>query len=170
MTKSAPAPAKWYAVYTYPQAEKKVYNRVNEMGFESYLPVHTVVRQWSDRKKKMEVPLFPNYVFVRTHLPNTIELLSIRELVKFISFDGAPVVIPEKEIEAIRQVLSGKAPVENETYDHRVGETVVIRDGQFAGTQGLVVRKNGKHRLVIRIHALHQAISVEIATQQLATP
>jgi transcription antitermination factor NusG len=156
-------------VYTYPQAEKKVYNRVNDMGFESYLPVHTVVRQWSDRKKKMEVPLFPNYVFVRTHLPNTIELLSIRELVKFISFDGAPVAIPEKEIQAIRQVLSGKAPVENETYDHRAGETVVIREGQFAGTQGLVVRKNGKHRLVIQIHALQQAISVEIATQQLAT-
>ena len=152
----------WYAVYTYPNAERKVYNKAKEMGVETYLPVQTVVRQWSDRKKKLEVPLFPGYVFVRTSLMKRFGLLKIKELVRFVSFGGQPVAIPEKEIESVQKISEKKLPLESEPFQAGTGRKVLITDGQFAGTEGVFIKRKGKERLLIQLEVLKQSISVEI--------
>jgi transcription antitermination factor NusG len=151
----------WYAVYTRSNAERKAQEKVARIGVEAFLPLHSVLRQWSDRKKKMQMPLFPNYLFVKTSREREFDLLHIPELVRFISFGGTPLAIPEKEIESIRYVLVGGAEIHREEFRYRCGEKVIITKGRFAGVEGFVT-KSGLKRLVIQIEALQQAISIDI--------
>jgi len=83
----------WYVAYTYPNAEKRVQQRVEESGKEAFLPTQEVVRQWSDRKKKLNMPLFPNYVFVKSEPFFLYKLLEINQLVNFVQFEGKPAVV-----------------------------------------------------------------------------
>jgi len=162
MQKPPPSTPNWYAVYTQPRAEKKVHGKLAQIGLEAFLPVRSVVRQWSDRVKRIEEPLFTNYVFVKTTLEKRFEVLVVSGLVRFISFEGLPVPIRESEIETIRRVLAQCPDVHNETYRHKAGDRVKIDQGDFAGVEGYVVRRNGQAKLVVQIEALQQAISVEL--------
>ena len=167
-TKTQSAP-EWYAVYTYPNVEKKVHEKITEMGVETYLPLQKVVKQWSDRKKSVSLPLFPNYVFVKTTPQRRFDLFRIKGLVRFVAFEGKPVSIPEQEIEMIRKMVGqvGVAFTSSSTTG-RVGERVKIIQGQFAGTEGLIVRETGrKSRLVVQIKALKQTVSIDVAADHL---
>jgi transcription antitermination factor NusG len=156
---------KWYVVYTRPQSERKVAASIAEMGIESYLPLHKVVRQWSDRKKKMEVPLFSNYVFVKVDDVRRRLLFSIKELLKFVSIEGRPVVIRENEILTIKKVSSGDFDdISTEEY-FQEGMKVRITNGQLTGLEGVVIKKCNKSRLVIRIEGLMKAFSFEISAK-----
>ena len=152
---------KWYVAYTYPKAERKVQRKVASIGVESFLPVSKVVRQWSDRKKKLEMPVFPNYIFIRATPHERHQTLNIRELVRFVSFEGNPVTISDKEIESIKTVLSMDTKISNERF-HQVGTKVQITSGGFAGATGILVRKEGKQRLLVQLEALQQAFSVSL--------
>ena len=168
-TISQSTPAEWYAVYTYPNVEKKVHETITEMGVETYLPLQKTVKQWSDRQKKVEVPLFPNYVFVKTTPQKRFDLFHIKGLVRFVAFEGKPVSIPEQEIDTIKRVLGKEgvslnhAPVAGNQ-----GEYVKIMQGQFAGTEGVIVREaSGKNRLIVQIRALKQTLSIDIPAEHL---
>ena len=152
---------KWYVVYTRPKSERKVASTIAEMGIESYLPLHKVVRQWSDRKKRMEVPLFSNYVFVKVDDVRRRLLFSIHGLLKFVSIEGQPVVIRENEIRTIKKVLNGDFDdISPEEYFHvKEGMMVRLVHGQFAGLEGVVIQRCNKSRLVIRITGLMKAFS-----------
>lgn len=152
----------WYVVYTMPKSEKKVANCISEMGIESYLPMHKVIRQWSDRKKKLEVPLFPNYVFVRVNETRRGSLFSIKELVRFVSIEKKPVVVREKEILTIKRVLNEDVPVMTEEY-FQEGMKVRIEYGQFAGLEGVIIKKNSNTRLIIKIEGLMKAFSFNVS-------
>jgi|SRR5688572_1996760 len=154
----------WYVVYTMAKSEKKVASSIDQLGIESYLPLHSVVRQWSDRKKKMKVPLFPNYVFVKANPIIRPHLYSIRELVRFVSIEKRPVVIQEKEILTIRRILSEDDDVVAEDYLQR-GMRVKINAGQFAGIEGIIVQKCGRNRLVIKIDGLMKAFSFNLSAR-----
>jgi transcription antitermination factor NusG len=156
---------KWYVVYTRPKSERKVAASIAEMGIESYLPTHKVVRQWSDRKKKMDVPLFSNYVFVKVDDIKRRLLFSINELLKFVSIEGKPVVIRENEILTIKKILSGDfVDISTEEYFQK-GMKVRIAHGQFAGLEGLIIEKCNKSRLMIRIEVLMKAFSFVIPSK-----
>jgi len=156
---------KWYVVYTRPKSERKVASSIAEMGIESYLPMHKVVRQWSDRKKKMEVPLFSNYVFVKVDDLKRRLLFSIEQLVKFVSIEGKPVVIRENEILTIKRVLSGDFDDTSTEEYFQEGMKVKITHGQFAGLEGVVIKKCNKLRLMIRVEGLMKAFSFEISVK-----
>lgn len=155
---------KWYAVYTYPNAERKVCSKAKQMGVEAFLPLQTVARQWSDRKKLIDVPLFPGYVFVKTSQVQRFSLLRIKELVRFVSFGDQPVAIPDEEIETVKKVVVSNAALSPEPFECQLGEKVTIKEGQFAGAVGVLVNRKGKNRLVIQLEILKQAISVEITS------
>jgi transcription antitermination factor NusG len=157
--------AKWYVVYTKPKSERKVALRVIDMGIESYLPMHTVQRQWSDRKKKMEAPLFSNYVFVKVDDVKRRLLFSIKELLKFVSIEGKPVVIRDHEILLIKQVLTGDFDsISTEEY-FQEGMKVKIKHGQFAGIEGTVIKRCNRSRLMIRIEGVMKAFSFVISAK-----
>jgi transcription antitermination factor NusG len=160
MTKSE----NWFVVYTKPNAEKKVEVKVKEMGYEAFLPLHQVVRQWSDRKKKMDVPLFPNYVFVKILSVKRFDLLRIDELIRFIHFDGKPANIAEKDIMIIKSFMQGD--VEPTGSDLSIGAKIRVTQGQFAGIEGIMIRKNGRKRLIVNLDFLHKSVSIDIEACQ----
>lgn len=152
----------WYVVYTRPKAEKKVVSSITELGIESYLPTCKVVRQWSDRKKSLEVPLFPNYVFVKIDHVKRGSLYSIKNLVRFISIENKPVVVEEKVIAVIKRVLSGDVDVFAEDY-FQEGMRVKIKWGPFAGLEGIVDKRNSASKLIIKIDGLMKAFSFNVS-------
>ena len=153
---------KWHVVYTKPRSERKVALSISNLGVESYLPMYKAVRQWSDRKKRLELPLFPSYVFVKVDEVTRSILFSIKELVKFVSIERRPVILEEKEILTIKRVLSEGSDVSNEEYFQQ-GAKVRIKHGQFAGLEGIVIKKSGSDRLLIRIEGLMKAYSFNVA-------
>lgn len=153
----------WYVVYTRPKTERKVAENITDMGIESYLPMYKVVRQWSDRKQRIDMPLFPNYVFVRVNSLMRTHLFSIKELVRFVSIEQKPVVIREKEIMTIKRVLTGDADVMPEEY-FQEGMRVKIGYGPLAGLEGVILQRSGTTRLIVRIDALMKAFSVSVPT------
>ncbi len=131
-----------------------------------------VVRQWSDRKVKMEVPLFPNYIFVQVPPRALWSVLTISGTVRVISFDGAPAILKESEIETIRRLTAGNDTATTEVeYDQVAflrGQTVKITSGPFAGLEGKVMDVKGKTRLFVEVKTINQVVSVEIEREMLA--
>ena len=152
---------KWYALYTRPRYEKKVELQLTEKEIEVYLPLLTVLRQWSDRKKKVEEPLFRGYVFVHILPENRILSLKVDGVVKMVGFGGKPSVIPDNQIESIRILLEGGASLERSDY-LQAGDEVKVMQGQFEGIKGRLIEKRNQRRFVINIDAIRQSVALEI--------
>lgn len=151
----------WYVASTYPNCERKAEKKLEDLEITTFLPLQKVVRQWSDRKKKLEVPLFPNYIFVNLLPHERFIALKVRELVRFVPFEGKPAVIPQDIINSIKKVLNGEVNVSNGCFN-RIGMKVTISRGQFAGAEGVLIRKNGRSRLIIQVRALSRELSVSV--------
>jgi transcription antitermination factor NusG len=162
MVTNTPNP-QWYVAFTRPQTEKKVAKSISDMGIECFLPLHTVVRQWSDREKKIEIPLFPNYVFIKVEEAVRYSLFSVKDLVKFVSFEKKPVVIRDKEIMVIKNALDPAFEVSRETYVEE-GMKVKITHGCFGGMEGIIKKVNSRTRFVVKIDVLMQAFSFNISS------
>jgi transcription antitermination factor NusG len=148
----------WNVLYTTPRAEKKVYDRLIEMGVETYLPLYKTIRQWSDRKKKVEVPLFNSYIFVRSPEKQRFEILSVYGVVRYLYYLGKPAIIRQKEIDGIRRFLNQS---EGYKISVEVGDKVQIASGVMEGVFGEVVRI-GKDKLVLQIEQLGMNLVAEV--------
>ena len=149
---------KWLVIYTTPRAEKKVDDRLKEQGIETYLSLYTTIRQWSDRKKKVELPLFNSYVFVRVGEKERFKVLETYGVVRFLYFLRQPAVVRDKEIEAIRLFLH---QTEGLKIKVEVGQKVEIASGPMEGVYGKVVRV-GKEKLVLQIEQLSMSLVAEV--------
>lgn len=158
----------WYAVFTYPRIEKKIFSRLSDSGVEAFLPLTTVIRQWSDRKKKLTVPLFPNYIFVRIDPKEKYRVLQVDGVVKFVSIQGNPCKMPESEIETIKKLASSGGDITTNE-DLVEGMPIRITDGPLAGIEGVLEEKKGKTRLLVRIDSLRQTASVDVSTEMIET-
>lgn len=160
-------PQKWYVAYTSPKCERTAQNKLDILGVQSYLPIHEVVRDWSDRKKKLSVPLFPSYLFVHISDRKRRETFAIREIIRYVSFDGKPATVNDSTINSLRNILKERVEVNVET--HIKGTPVKITRGPFLGIEGTVVNKNGKTRLFVAIEALQRSIVINIAASDVAS-
>jgi transcriptional antiterminator RfaH len=150
----------WYVIYTYPHYEKRILTQSRKIGIQCFLPTKKVVKQWSDRKKVVDEPLFPNYVFVYADRQSRFRVLDITGVSKYVAFEGKPVVVPEQEIDAIKKLMiEPELTIEQEL---QRGSKVLITDGPFVGMEGVVFQKRGKTRFGVTIPALNHSISVEI--------
>jgi transcription antitermination factor NusG len=152
---------KWYAIYTRPRHEKKVYDLLIEKKQEVFLPMVTQVRLWKDRKKKVDMPLFTSYLFVNFDYKYRFDILQTHGIVKIVNFNGVPAVIPDWQIESLRRMLERPESVRLENYI-RPGEYVEVTDGPFKEMKGMVKNIKGEDRLVITIDGIMQSVSVEI--------
>jgi transcription antitermination factor NusG len=152
---------KWSVVYTYPHAEKRIAEKLNEKNIPTCLPMQTETRQWSDRRKKIQCPIFPNYVFVQAHRMDHYKILSVPGVTRFILIDGKPVTISETEMKSIRLLAESSTRVVREDYYH-VGDKVRVISGPFTGLQGMLIEKNGNKRFFVRFDSIEQAVSVII--------
>ncbi len=152
---------RWYALYTRPRHEKAVAEQLIKREMEAFLPVREVLSRWKDRRKLVQLPLFPGYLFVRTSLTHKRQVVSTDGVVCMVSFQGAPAPIPDEEIEAVREICLTKLPCDPYPYLTE-GRWVRVVRGPLAGLSGILVRKKGKHRLVVSIDILQQSVAVEI--------
>lgn len=152
----------WYIAYTCPRSEKKADKKLKQMGIVSFLPLRQIERQWCDRRKRLEVPLFPSYIFINTRPQQRLNALRIKELVKFVSFEGRPAVIEQEVVDSLKHVLKGDVQVyTDQVYDR--GRKVKINQGRFAGAEGIITRMNGKTQLMVEIEALRAQVAVDIS-------
>lgn len=153
--------AYWFAVYTKGRHEGVVRRGLETLGFEVFLPLVRKLHHWSDRRKLVETPLFPSYVFVRCTEEERARTYGLKGLVRFVTSGSRAVPIPPLEIEAIRQVLSRDVPFDPHP-KLRPGHAVRVVAGLFRGITGRLVRRGRHCRLLLAISALGQAISVEV--------
>lgn len=156
-------PAFWFATYTRSNFEKVVSAELTQKGFDSYLPVVVEVHRWKDRTKKVEVPLFPGYVFVRMDDSDdqATRILRTTGVVQFVGPGKRREPIPDIEIRSIRRLLDSQlAFCRHEIV--RKGDYVRVKRGPLRGAEGHLLRVKSQNRLILSVEMLSQAISVEI--------
>jgi transcription antitermination factor NusG len=153
----------WYAAYTSANHEKRVARHLESRSVECFLPVYESVRQWKDRRVRLELPLFPGYVFVRLALRDRLQVLQIPGIARLVGFDGHPAAVPNEDMEAVRACLSGKHSIQPHRY-LKQGQRVRVLRGPLAGLTGIVVRQKNCTRFVISLDLLMRSVSVEVDT------
>lgn len=155
----------WYALYTKPRSEKKVVERLLAKGCQVYAPMETKLKQWSDRKKKVEEPFFKSYVFVQFTEAQKYEVLNTPGVVSLVKWLGKPAQIKAEEIQSIREFLDRYQGVSVENTEFKPGQRMRVKHGELENTYGLVVRQT-KNRVVLEIEKLGMALYAEIPKSQ----
>lgn len=153
--------ANWYALYTCPRHEKRVAQQIEQRHISCFLPLYRSVRRWKDRRKELELALFPGYVFVRIAPQNRLHVLKVPGVVRLVTFNGLPSALPESEIESLRRGLAGHVRMTPHPY-LQVGRRVRVRSGPLAGLEGILRRRKEGLRLVVSIEMLARAVAVEV--------
>ncbi len=175
-TQRGPAPAelyaeaRWYACYTRARHEKQVEKLLQQRGIDSYLPTLRRERQWKDRRKQVEFPLFPSYVFGRFTLGQIHDVLTTPGVSTIVRTRGYPTPIREHELENVRlfaQALerTGLEPAPRPL--PREGDRVRVTDGPFRGVEGLVLETRGRKRVLVGLQAIGQGLEVDIGADVL---
>ncbi|HLZ41951.1 MAG TPA: UpxY family transcription antiterminator [Candidatus Sulfotelmatobacter sp.] len=151
----------WYALYTCARHEKRVAEQIERRSFSCFLPMYRSVRRWKDRRKELELALFPGYVFVQMPLENKLQVLQVPGVVRLVSFNGKPAVLPRHEIETLQSRLSDTSKVEPHPY-LRAGRRVRVCRGAMEGLEGIVVRRKDRCRIVFSIDLIQRSVAVEV--------
>lgn len=149
----------WYVLYTCPRHEKRIAEEMERRRISCFLPLYRSVRRWKDRRKELELALFPSYVFVQIALRDKLRVLELPGVVHFVTFAGRPAALPDREIESLRNGLAGGM------HPHpylKIGRRVRVRSGPLSGAQGILVRRKDKFRLVLSIDLIMRSVAVEV--------
>lgn len=160
---------KWLVVYVASRQEKKVAKYLTGRGVENYLPLVSVLRQWSDRKKFVDFPMFPGYLFVRPDPAEMDMVITLPGVVNYLKFEKVPAVVTEKEIEIIRTIESSGYYAENipMSEDYSLGEDIIVKEGPLRGQQGTLLRKDKEDVFLISFETIGQSLKVKIPYQML---
>jgi transcription antitermination factor NusG len=153
--------AGWYALYTCPRHEKRVVKQIEQHRISCFLPLYRSVRRWKDRRKELELALFPGYVFVRIALADRLQVLQFASVVRFVSFNGRPVPLPRGEMEALMNGLTSGVHAEPHPY-LTAGRRVRVKHGPLAGSQGILVRRKDRFRVVLSLDLIMRSVAVEV--------
>ena len=152
---------RWFAIWTRSRHERAVYDQLTERGIEAFLPTVARWSRWKDRKKKIDWPLFPGYCFGRFEAAGRLAVLKCAGVVSIVSFNGAPVAVPDPEIEAIRRLVDSALP-----YDPcpmlKTGTRVEVVHGPLKGVVGKLQRKGPHARLVLSVDLIGRGVSVQV--------
>jgi transcriptional antiterminator RfaH len=157
----------WYAFQTKPRNEKKVAKSLEMKGFEVFLPLQKLVRQWSDRKKKIQDPLFKSYIFIHVDEEDRQRAVATYGVVRCLYWLGKPAIVREEEIVAIRQFIGELDYVAEEAIERlEPGDLITITSGYFKGTTGQYLTYQG-NQVILNIESLGQLIRVTLPAQQI---
>lgn len=151
----------WYAAYTHARHEKKVAQQLEERGIEHFLPVYHSVRVWKDRRKELDMVLFPGYIFTRIDPAEKLRVLQLPGVVRFVSFNGQPTPLAGDDLMALRSALQQGMRAEHHPY-LTAGRRVKVVRGPLTGARGVLLRLKTNCRIVISIDAILRSVSVEI--------
>jgi transcription antitermination factor NusG len=158
----------WYATYTCARHEKSVARQLQERNINCFLPLYKSWHRWADRRKQVELALFPGYVFVHIDPRERLRVLQLPGVVRLVGFNGAPAPLPENDIESLRNGLEQGIYAQPHPY-LRTGRRVLVVRGPLAGAQGVLLRKKDKLRFVISIDVLMRSVAVELDAEDIVS-
>lgn len=156
--------AKWYAIHTRARHEKKAAAQLAERGITAFAATTRTVRQWSDRRQEVEVPLFSSYVFVQVERWRDVyyPVLNLPSVLRWVRLNREePSVLPDSEIDAVRAVSSSRLPLSSYPYLN-VGQRVRVKGGCLDGVEGILVGHKTNATLVLSVHLLQQSIAISV--------
>ena len=151
----------WYAVRVKSKFERTVSMALRQKGYVEFLPSYSETRQWSDRVKQIQRPLFPGYVFCRFDVTKRLPILITPGVVGIAGFGKTPVPVEEQEIQTIETIIAAGVAAEPWAFCS-AGERVLIERGPLAGIEGIIVQLRGEYRVVVSVTLLQRSISAEI--------
>ena len=152
---------RWYAAYTCAKHEKRVAAQFTQRALENFLPQYGSLRRWKDRRVRLEMPLFPGYVFVRLALRERLRVLDTPSVVRLVGFNGRPAAVPDREIEALRACAAAQINAEPHAY-LTAGRRVRIKSGPLAELEGVLVRRKNTFRVVLSLDLIARSAAVEV--------
>jgi len=158
------AQALWYAGYTASRHEKRIAEQLKQRSVEHFLPLFQTIHRWKNGRHRVELPLFPGYVFVHITLRERSRVLEIPGFVRLVGFSSIPCRLPDTEIEAIRDAL--KLGLKTQPYPYlTIGTRVEIRNGPLQGMTGILVQRRGQCRVVLSIDLIQRSMAVEVSSE-----
>jgi transcription antitermination factor NusG len=160
-------PAQWYAILTRYRFEKKVIAHLANKRVNTFLPLLEEIHRWSDRRKALQIPLFPGYAFVFLDLssPSRLEVLRTEGVLRFVAFGAETNPVPARQIDDLKKLLSHKAPCSLHAF-LTVGQRVRIRGGCLDGLEG-ILEQNEEKSLVISIESIRRSVAIKIEGYEL---
>ena len=162
---AAPAPTakKWYAVHTRARHEKVVTAQLCGRGIDTYLPLVEEIHRWSDRRKRVLVPVFPGYTFIHSNgsVESAASVMGIESVVKIVGPYPSGTPIPDAQIEAVRRLVACNVPCVNHPF-LRVGQRVRVRGGPLDGVEGTLLAMKNTSSLLISIELIQRSLAVSI--------
>jgi len=152
----------WFVVYTKPRHEKKVAQSLEKWEIDFFLPIKKELRQWADRKKWIDKPLFPGYLFVHIDNNDYYNVLNCPGIVKYIFHEGKPAVVKDKIIESVKAILNNEIPYETICSLPEIGDKIIIKKGALKGLEGVIVSYKGKHKIAIIIECINTTMLLEV--------
>jgi transcription antitermination factor NusG len=161
------ADSQWYVASTAAHHEKWVARQLCGSHIPHFLPLYRSLRRWKDRRKELELPLFPGYLFVRIPLTDRMRVLKTPGVVQIVGFQGKPQAVPENEVETLRQSMLHGTSLQPHPY-LRVGKRVRVQTGPMAGTEGILVRHKDSLRVVLSVEMITRSFAVEVDTADIS--
>jgi transcription antitermination factor NusG len=158
------AVSSWFAIQTKPRHEKKVAGDLQGRGVTAFLPLFSALHQWSDRRRLVQMPLFPGYVFVRIGgaADSRIPILRTNGVLNFVGIRGIGIAIPESQIDAVQTILDHQIPFTPYPF-LSVGRQVRIQGGSLDGLQGILVAKNTDQSLIVSVELIQRSLAIRVA-------
>lgn len=153
--------APWYALAVRGRYEKSVARNLSERGYDSFLPLHTCARRWSDRIQLLQLPLFPNYVFCRCDLRDKLRIVNIPGVLSFVAIGNIPQPVNEHEMTALQAVVRSGLLLKPWPF-LEVGQRVVIQDGPLRNLEGFLAQIRDHDELIVNVTLLRRAVGVSI--------
>ena len=153
---------KWFVIYTKANQEIKVTEQLNKIGISCYCPTVTIIKQYSDRKKKILKTLIPSYVFVLIEEGRRNDIFSVFGVVRYMFWLGKPAVVREKEVELMKQYLNGEFQSVSLT-NFTKGQLHKISEGVFAGKIGRVIEIQ-KNKIKLQLESLGMIVTLKLET------
>lgn len=151
----------WYAVTVYPRHEKQVVRQLEGRGVRCFIPMYRSLRRWKDRCKELDLVLFPGYAFVELELCSRLAVLTVSGVVRFVTFQGQPAAVCDREIQALRSSLDSGVSVLPHPYLQK-GRRVRLVRGPLAGIEGILVRRKDRFRLVLSVDLIMKSVALEV--------
>lgn len=147
----------WNVLYTKSKSEKKVFERLSDLGIDAYCPCQRTLKKWSDRKKWVDEPVFKSYIFVKSPDSESqkLQILNTPGVVRFLYWLGQPAQVRQVEIDEIRSFLGEHQSVESVSFD--VGLKLNVKQGVLKGSEGVVVYQT-KNEVVLRVDKLGMSL------------
>jgi transcription antitermination factor NusG len=158
----------WHVIYTRSRAEKKVAVELDFQGIENYLPLHRRLRQWSDRKKWVEMPLISGYLFVHITPKEYEKVLKTFGVVSYVRFEGKAAIVPDYQIDFIKKML--REPNLDIEVSHQLlqqGDEIIVVAGPLIGLTGKLISFKGKKRVAVELAQLNMSLLVEVQISEI---